>query len=346
MKQAKVVLGCLAITVLAACVPMQPAPPQAASGTPTIDLATSSVQFELEIKGDPHPLSAVRGIAVDHQGNLYVVDCESNRIQKFDSEGEFITAWGNEGSGDGEFQLWHIRGASRYPVGDVAVDAQGHVYVADTGNSRIQVFDSEGQFLFKWGELGTGDGQFYMPTGVAIGPNGDVYVADISRRDVQRFDSEGQFLAKWSVPDMDGEDMLAPAVDKKGNVYVPTLETKDVSKFDGEGKLLARIGEEGSGDGQLSDPWGVAVDSGGNVYVADSDNCRIQRFETWGVFQAKWGSCGSVTDRDLLAMNTYQKPSGSARLDPISVALYKDRSPAISSNFDAIRCRLRLLPDP
>jgi tripartite motif-containing protein 71 len=305
MKHAKVILGCLVMAVLAACVPVGPASPQAPSGTPTIDLATSSVEFELEIKGDPHPLSAVRGLAVDQQGNLYVVDCESNRIQKLDSEGKFITAWGSEGSGDGEFLLWFIRDASRRPVGDVAVDAQGHVYVADSGNSRIQVFDSEGQFLAKWGEEGMGDGQFYTPLGVAVGPEGDVYVTDTSRGDVQRFDSRGQFLGKWSLPDMGGEFVTTPAVDADGNIYVPIWLAKEVRKFDGEGKLLATIGEEGNGDGQFHKPVAVTVDRQGNVYVADAITHCVQKFDSEGDFLRRWGSKGA-------GEGEFRSPSGLA----------------------------------
>jgi DNA-binding beta-propeller fold protein YncE len=70
------------------------------------------------------------GVAVDGGGNVYVADTDNHRIQKFDSNGNFITKWGSRGLGNGEF---------RSPSG-VAVDAQGFVYVADTGNNRIQKF--------------------------------------------------------------------------------------------------------------------------------------------------------------------------------------------------------------
>lgn len=302
MKHAKALLGFLMIAVLAACAPTSATSPQAPSGAPTMDLASSSVEFELEIKGDPHPLSAVLGIAVDQEGNLYVVDCSSNRIQKFDGEGNFITTWGSEGSGDGEFLFWYIRGTSRYPVGDVAVDGQGHVYVADSGNSRIQVFDSEGEFLFKFGEFGMGDGQFYAPLGVAVGLEGDVYVTDHSRTDVQRFDSQGQFLTKWSVPDMSGPYVATPAVDAEGNIYVPG---DNVHKFDSQGKPLGTIGEPGSGDGQFREPVAVAVDWQDNVYVADNVAHCIQKFDSEGNFLRRWGSIGTDPSE-------FRNPSGLA----------------------------------
>jgi len=250
------------------------------------------VEFEWEIKGDPHPLSVVRGLAVDRQGNLYAVDCQDGRIQKFDSEGTFLTTWGSEGAEDGEFWFWTEESGSN-AMGDVAVDRQGHVYVADAGNTRIQIFDGEGQLLGKWGEFGSGNGQFHFALGVAVGPEGDVYVTDSSRENVQRFDSQGQFLGAWSVPDMYFGPMVALAVDGEGNVYVPAADAKQIHEFDSEGKLLGTIGEPGSGDGQFGFPVAAAVDSQGNLYVADESTHCVQKFDAEGNFLAKFGSQGT-----------------------------------------------------
>ena len=92
-------------------------------------------------------------VATDSSGNVYVVDFGNNRIQKFDSNGNFITKWGSEGAGDGQFKS---------PLG-IAIDSSGNVYVADHDNHRIQKFDSNGNFITKWGSDGAGDGQFNTP---------------------------------------------------------------------------------------------------------------------------------------------------------------------------------------
>jgi tripartite motif-containing protein 71 len=68
-------------------------------------------------------------VAIDSSGNIYVADTYNHRIQKFNSDGAFLTKWGSEGSGDGQFN---------FPT--VAVDSSGNVYVADFGNHRIQKF--------------------------------------------------------------------------------------------------------------------------------------------------------------------------------------------------------------
>ena len=77
------------------------------------------------------------GITVDELGDVYVVDWRNDRVQKFNSEGEFIFAFGKSGSGDGEFNR---------PT-DVAVDEHGDIYVADCGNDRVQLFNSEPRYV-------------------------------------------------------------------------------------------------------------------------------------------------------------------------------------------------------
>src|SRR5262245_9570819 len=86
-------------------------------------------------------------VAWDRAGNIYITDGigNNNRVAKFDKDGRFLKHWGSTGSGDGQFN----------GVKAIAVDAQGNVYVADAGNKRVQVFDSEGTFKSQFGNIGT-----------------------------------------------------------------------------------------------------------------------------------------------------------------------------------------------
>ena len=90
----------------------------------------------------PYP----RSIEIDSStDSVYVADAGNERIQKFDSNGNYITQWGNKGNGTGQFT---------YP-GDIAIDSIGNVYVLDSGNHRIQKFDETGNYITKWGSRGS-----------------------------------------------------------------------------------------------------------------------------------------------------------------------------------------------
>jgi DNA-binding beta-propeller fold protein YncE len=86
-------------------------------------------------------------VAWDRAGNIYVADGigTTNRVAKFDKDGRFISHWGSTGTGQGQFN----------GVKALAIDERGNVYVADVGNKRIQVFDSEGAFKSEFGNIGT-----------------------------------------------------------------------------------------------------------------------------------------------------------------------------------------------
>jgi DNA-binding beta-propeller fold protein YncE len=132
-------------------------------------------------------LDLSRGIAVDSGGNIYVNDFNSgilanfnHRVQIFNSDGVFQSAFGSFGSGNGQFSD---------PFG-IALDSGGNIYVADTGNNRVQVFNSDGVFLSTFGSEGTGNGQFSNPIGIAVDSGGNIYVADTGNNRVQVFSQD------------------------------------------------------------------------------------------------------------------------------------------------------------
>jgi len=189
----------------------------------------------------------------------------------------FVTKWGSQGSGDGQFQ---------YPWG-IAVDTSGNAYVADYYNHRIQKFTSSGEFITKWGSYGEGDGQFHYPWGIAVDVSGNVYVADRNYR-IQKFTSSGEFITKWgSYGEGDGQfsHPCFIAVDVTGNVYVTDYYNHRIQKFTSSGEFITKWGSYGEVDGHFRYPVGIAVDVFGNVYVSDrtiyvSDSTnRIQVFK-------------------------------------------------------------------
>lgn len=143
---------------------------------------TYVTQWGLPGSGDAQ-FSGPAGIAMDSAGNVYVADSGNQQIQKFSSTGTYITEWGSYGSANGHFNF-------PTPIGVIgmAVDSGGNVYVADAGNSRVQVFSGTGTFLAKFGTNGSGNGNFYYgPYGLAIDGSGNTYAGDQLNYRIEKF---------------------------------------------------------------------------------------------------------------------------------------------------------------
>ena len=196
----------------------------------------------------------------------------------------FVNMWGSFGKGNGRFD------------GQNDVDAlNGRVYVADYANHRIQVFDTKGNYLTKWGTYGEENGQIHKASALSIVPSGKIYLSDQFNYRIQEFTANGTFVTTWGTKgEADGQFLHphVPAVDSEGNVYVSDRDLANVQKFTGDGKFIMKWSEQGSNDGQLSKPESVIIDSKDNVYVADYGNHRIQKFTKDGKFISKWGSKG------------------------------------------------------
>ena len=196
----------------------------------------------------------------------------------------FVNMWGSFGKGNGRFD------------GQNDVDAlNGRVYVADYANHRIQVFDTKGNYLTKWGTYGEENGQIHKASALSIVPSGKIYLSDQFNYRIQEFTANGTFVTTWGTKgEADGQFLHphVPAVDSEGNVYVSDRDLANVQKFTGDGKFIMKWSEQGSNDGQLSKPESVIIDSKDNVYVADFGNHRIQKFTKEGEFISKWGSKG------------------------------------------------------
>jgi streptogramin lyase len=194
----------------------------------------------------------------------------------------FSFAFGKEGSKDG--QLSHPQG--------IAIDSAGNIWVTDSGNSRIEKFNSKGEYLSKFGTQGSGDGQLEWPTAIAIDSSGNIWVTDSGNSRIEKFNSKGEYLSKKFGTQGSGDGQLewptAIAIDSAGNILIADEGNNRIEKFNSKGEYLAKFGTWGEGDGQLAGPTDIAIDTSGNLLVADWGNNRIEKFNSSGEYLAQF----------------------------------------------------------
>ncbi|MEA3334396.1 MAG: TIGR03663 family protein [Chloroflexota bacterium] len=239
------------------------------------------------------------GIAIGPDGNVYVADTWNHRIQVFDTLGNFVTKWGNFDTTGGE--AFEKPGAFWGPRA-IAIDGAGNLFVTDTGNKRILVFGSSGEFLGQYGGGGAIEGRFEEPVGLDIfspgegQAGGELFVADTWNRRIQKFNVSFQdelsgsgappqpifvFEREWPVEgwlDQGIANKPYLAVDSEGTVYATDPETWRVLVFDSDGNFVATFGNFGTDALSFKQPIGIATDMDDRVFVADAENHRIMAF--------------------------------------------------------------------
>ncbi|NOX63145.1 MAG: TIGR03663 family protein [Chloroflexi bacterium] len=199
---------------------------------------------------------------------------------------------------------------------NMAVGPDGRIYVADSGNHRIQVFNPDGSYALDWGGFGAEPGQFNEPWGIAVSEDGRVYVADTWNHRIQVFDSEGNFITQWGAfVSTDGQlgemgvfwGPRAVAFDNEGNLLVTDTGNKRVQVFDPDGVPITQFGGAGVDTGFFDEPVGLAVGPDGSIYVADTWNQRVQKFNAQYQFVKEWPVPGweseGIFDKPYIAVD-------------------------------------------
>ena len=241
-------------------------------------------------------------VVVDEDDNVYIVDHGNQRVQKFDRNLNYLATLGETGvtgSDNAHF---------RYPSGAAVDPNTGHIYVADSGNYRVQKFTSDLAHLSTIGATGvpyqTDTNHFNRPVDVATDGSGNIFLVEENGHRLLKLSHGGALLASIGTAGIPGDDSahldvpFGLAVTSSGRVYVADRNNHRVQILDNNLNYLATIGsgECGNGDDELCGPHKVSVDSSGNVYVADTWNERVQVFDSNYNYVATLGVTGTPDD--------------------------------------------------
>uniref|UniRef100_A0A1X7URB8 SMP-30/Gluconolactonase/LRE-like region domain-containing protein n=1 Tax=Amphimedon queenslandica TaxID=400682 RepID=A0A1X7URB8_AMPQE len=186
-------------------------------------------------------------------------------------DGYHIASVGKEGSGLLQFST---------PCGIAISPITGQVFVADSGNHRIQVLNPDLTFSHSFGSQGSANGQFQLPSDIAIDSQGLVYVAYYCNDRIQKFSPDGKFVGQLGTEGSSPGQLIGPvgiAIDTAatGLVYVSEWGNNCISVFTSDGVFVKKFGTYGCNIDQFSTPYGLNFDKDGFLYVCDSNNNRL-----------------------------------------------------------------------
>ncbi len=222
-----------------------------------------------QVRGFGSPYS----VTVADDGKVYVCDLIARSVDVFSSDEKHLFSFGDPGL--------------TRPTA-VAVDEKNQlIYVVDTANHRLAIFDLRGRLINYFGVRGEEPGQFNFPTDVDLDDQGHVYVLDALNARVQVFDEKGVFLRMFGERGTAEGSFEMPknlAVDRQGRVYVTDALAHKVVIFSSEGELLLRIGgksvvRKGVAPGGFYLPRGLDADDSGGLWVVDSLNRMVHEFQ-------------------------------------------------------------------
>jgi serine/threonine protein kinase len=218
-------------------------------------------------------------IAVDQAGNIVVLDAKSSSIQVIGRTGQVITRFG-EAASPTTGRIESGRGGFFQPQA-LTLDKNDNIYISDTGNHRIRVFNSAGQVLNKFGIQGARLGEFNNPVGLTIDADSNVLVVDEKNYRVQIFTPKGIYKNKFGKRGSGRGEFMSPAAvatDSKRNIFVTDKDSR-IQIFDAEGYYLSEFGSP-QGNYKISPKYcGIAIDAENRVYLTDMGNCSVSIFE-------------------------------------------------------------------
>ncbi len=214
-------------------------------------------------------------LSVDQGGNLVVLDAKTCSVQIIGKMGQLITKFGEPASPTtGKIEIG--TGGFFHPQA-IALDDKDNIYVSDTGNHRIRVFNPAGKVLNKFGIQGARLGEFNNPAGLTMDVAGNLLVVDEKNYRVQIFSARGVFKNKFGKRGTGRGEFAAPigvTTDTKRNIFVTDRDLR-IQIFDSEGYYLTDFGTPQGNYKIAPKYYGLTTDIENNLYVTDIANCSV-----------------------------------------------------------------------
>ncbi len=235
----------------------------------------------------------IGGISIDSSDRLYIFNRGRRPMMVFDSEGEFLTSWGEE-----YFDRPH----------GSCIGPDGSIYCTDDRNHTVTKFDGDGNVLMVLGtkdkpsdtgyreapniferltSITRGGEPFNRPTGVALSSSGDIYIADgYGNARIHKFSSDGRYLFSWGEPGSRPGQFRLPhtiVIDKRDRIWVADRENSRIQIFDDRGNFITQWTDH------LIRPTDIFIDENETVYI--SELCRrVSIFSIDGRLITCWGN--------------------------------------------------------
>ena len=200
------------------------------------------------------------GVTFYDQEHILVSDYSNNNIKMFTIQGRHVCTMD--------------RGSTTFKPYGITISPDGHIYVCDSVNCCVCVFDVNGKFLFSFGSRGSGGECFVWCRDLCFASDGFLYITDVDNSRICVYNEDGKFIRKFTTT---CKPWCIDATDC-GHLIVSSFGYNIVMIYTTGGDLVRVFGKLGSELGQFDSPTGVSVDSDGLIYIADRGNNRIQVF--------------------------------------------------------------------
>lgn len=214
-----------------------------------------------------------KGMCLDAEGNIVVIEPHYSRVNHFSPEGDLIRQWGTYGKEEGF--LTFPRSAALQSDGTLVI---GEYQAAE----RVQRFSANGSIcLGSTGTMGNQPGQFNRPEGLVCNSQDDIFVADSCNHRIQVLDAKGDWKRSFGQAGNGKGELSYPydlAIDQEGHLFVCEFGNSRLQVFNQQDESIEILGGPGIAPGQLNNPWSIALDSKGNLYIADAANHRVQKW--------------------------------------------------------------------